>query len=47
MKQKVWDIYINNCFMQRTKYMSFMEMIQQRYKANGYIVKIYEKEIDC
>ena len=42
MKDKYWDIYVNNCFIQRVFYLGYMQMMVQRYKNNGDIVKVVE-----
>lgn len=47
MKCKAWDVWIDNCFMQRVHYMGMLQMIEQRYRNSGHLVKVVEVEIDC
>ena len=47
MKQKAWDVYVNNVMIQRVHYFGYMQMLEQRYRNSGDIVKIVEVEVNC
>lgn len=45
MKQKIWDIYINNCFMQRVYNYGYVEILEKQYINKGYIVRVEVSEV--